>query len=204
LEDDGARDGALRARFCVPLVFTWRTLQVLAIRMPATRATDLLAAGCRSRCRGTSFAKRLALSANFCEQEDWERERERERLCRGFFYVIDRWQEIVVIFGQVSDCGLQNLWTFSFWLDHFSVFPIFVGVWCRYYCDYCDTHLTHDSVSCEHHWFYFRSFLCGGEFLMNYVCGFTVGVSFGEGFGKYFFWFSPFFPGFCAWLVEEG
>jgi hypothetical protein len=33
---------------------------------------------------------------------------------------------------------------------------------------------------------------------MNYVCGSTVGVSFGEGFGKCFFWFSPFFPGFCA------
>jgi U1 small nuclear ribonucleoprotein C len=52
-----------------------------------------------------------------------------------------------VIFRQVSDCGLEKLWTFSFWLDHFSVFPIFVGVWCRYYCDYCDTHLTHDSPS---------------------------------------------------------
>jgi hypothetical protein len=76
--------------------------------------------------------------------------------------------------------------------------------WCRYYCDYCDTHLTHDSVSCEYYRFYFRSFLCGGEFLMNYVCGFNVGVSFGEGFGKCFFWFSPLFPGFCAWLVEEG
>jgi hypothetical protein len=22
-----------------------------------------------------------------------------------------------VIFGQVSDCGLEKLWTFSFWLD---------------------------------------------------------------------------------------
>jgi hypothetical protein len=40
------------------------------------RATDVLADDCRSRCRGTSFAKRLTLSAKICEQEDWERERE--------------------------------------------------------------------------------------------------------------------------------